>query len=157
MSLGQKIEDVLVSIDETAAAVLFNGEQDITISSRCGMALLDGGPVGHKLEDESLKLLAAGLDDLQKDHCFSAIVDDYNRAAKIIALLNPYMVKLVKVGFIVDNSRRTITLAPESTQDDFYKASLQLPLGEQLEANAGILKSILGADTQISHSVVLHP
>ena len=91
--LWTKIHGILVGIDDAVAAVLFNGQDDITISTRCGMALIDeemGWKSSQGLEDATLIALADGLNDLEKNHCFGAIVGDISRAREALATLQPY-------------------------------------------------------------------
>ncbi len=95
-----QIKGILIGIDDAAAAVLFAGQNDLTISARCGMALLDqeagtytpNGP--HGLEQKFLIALANGLDDLQKGHCHQAILGDRDRAVNVLVLLQPYALKV---------------------------------------------------------------
>lgn len=103
MSLDTYIQGVLIGVDDAAAAVLFSATpNDITISARCGMALMDqangvydpSGP--HGLEAWALNALAAGLDDLQKSHCTGAILGDRDRAVNVLSVLLPYTALLTK-------------------------------------------------------------
>lgn len=92
MTVESQIVDVLLSLDDTAETALFAGQHDVSISTRCGMALLK--PVeldGHRLERKLLQGLGAGLDAIQKGHCYTAILGDYARAQAVIALLGPYI------------------------------------------------------------------
>jgi hypothetical protein len=95
--MDEYIKGILIGIDDASAAALFNGQNDITISARCGMALLDSqrgvyqSNGAHRIEQWALDALAAKLDDIQKDHCIQAIVGDCQRASTVISLLNPYV------------------------------------------------------------------
>lgn len=96
MSITDQIKGILIGADAAAAALLFNGQTDITISARCGMALLDAqgsvyNPDGpHGIELWALDALAGGMNHLQKDHCFQAILGDRDRATKALTVLAPY-------------------------------------------------------------------
>lgn len=102
--LNARIHDLLIGIDMAAATVLFTTGNDITISSRAGMALLDSkygvyDPSGpHGIEQWALDALAAGLDDLEKEHCFQSIYGDQTRWINVATTLMPYVRKLDEMG-----------------------------------------------------------
>lgn len=103
-AVEQKIEDVAVAEDQAAAAALFKDTFDLTISSRCGMALIaqdQGRPVDkeHGWEDDVLQMLGKGLDAAQKDHCLNAILADHQRATDLLSTLHPYVNYLHDIGF----------------------------------------------------------
>lgn len=96
-TLIEKIHGLLVAVDDAAAALVFDGQTDLTISSRCGMALIDGrlgvfDPKGpHGLEQSMLKALGNGLNEIEQQHCFAAILSDDARAAAVRTLLEKYV------------------------------------------------------------------
>ena len=88
---------VLLGIDDAVAAALFDGQTDITVSSRAGMAVLDAA-VGavyleHATEQAALRTLAAALGVLDYEHCMHAIQRDYDRADAVMAELTPYLAR----------------------------------------------------------------
>lgn len=96
-----KVHDSLVGVDQTIAASIFDTGNDITISSRCGMALIDaqlGKYKGSDTEKYLLEGLGKALDEVQTDHCYQAIQGDYERASEILQLLVPYMKFLGKLS-----------------------------------------------------------
>lgn len=102
-ALDHYVMGVLIGADQAAAAVLFSSTQDdITISARCGMALMDSAkqvydPAGpHGIELWALNALAASLDALQKSHCVDAILGDRDRAVNVLSILQPYTAQLSK-------------------------------------------------------------
>ena len=85
------IHGVLVGLDEALAAVAFSSTQnDITISSRCGMAKIDASG----LSEVEAKILIAGADALnalEPGHCVGAIKADAARARATLDLLEPFL------------------------------------------------------------------
>ena len=79
------IHGLLIAIDDAGATLLF-GSNDLTISSRVGMALSDhecgtyaaDGP--HGLPEWAMLALARGLNALQRAHCME-------RPRKIVAVV----------------------------------------------------------------------
>lgn len=90
-SIEEKVHAVLIGVDDAVAAAIFDDQTDLTISSRCGMALMDHTAGA---EGVALRALAEGLDDIQKQHCIGAIQADYARAQAVIAKLQPYVERL---------------------------------------------------------------
>ena len=98
-AIETKILNILVGVDDTAAAVLFDEPSDLTISTRCGMALLDKAGViqdpsiaaVHGIEEKFLVALADGLNAVQKNHCYWAILYDMNKAQGMMDKLSPYL------------------------------------------------------------------
>ncbi len=94
--LEARIKAVLVGADMTAGTILFTTGNDITISARCGMALMDArdgvyDPSGpHGIEQWALIALADALDQVEEDHCMLAIVGDRDRAVDVLTTLMPY-------------------------------------------------------------------
>lgn len=89
----QRILDVLIGVDDAAAALVFSDQTDLTISARCGMAQLDvlrGTVTLPAAEMSGLLELGAGLDRLQAHHCRGAILGDIARAQRVLAELQPY-------------------------------------------------------------------
>ena len=86
---------VLLGIDDAVAAALFDGQTDITVSSRAGMAVLDAAAgashPNHATEQAALRTLAAALGVLDYEHCMHAIERDYERATAALAELAPYI------------------------------------------------------------------
>ena len=100
--LWNRLHAVLIGVDDTAAAVVFSGHTDITISSRCGMALIDelrGAPSSP--ESLALDGIGDGLDTLRAGHCFAAILADVDRAQRVLDLLGPYAVYVTASGLRV--------------------------------------------------------
>lgn len=100
MSIIASIYSAAIGIDETLAALAFNGQSDITISSRCGMALIDiqsgNPPPMSGTEAWLLHHLALVLDDIQKEHCYQALQGDFDRAGAVRAQIQPYLSKIPK-------------------------------------------------------------
>ena len=102
-ALESKILDILIEVDAAAASALFANTTDLTISSRCGMALIDqssgnyspDGP--HGIEQRFLIALGNGLDDLAKQHCYESIVGDLQRAQTVVTTLDPYALVAQKI------------------------------------------------------------
>lgn len=92
MNFWQRFKSVLIEIDNAAAAVAFDGQTGVTISSRCGMAFLDdmrGLP--RTVESRALRALGSELDAVQAGHCVAAILGDAARAQQALDLLGPYV------------------------------------------------------------------
>lgn len=92
MNFWQRLKSVFVGLDNAAAAVAFDGQTDITISSRCGMALIDdmrGLP--RTAESRMLHALGDSLDEIQAGHCVAAVLGDAARAQRVLDLLGPYV------------------------------------------------------------------
>lgn len=79
--------NTLIDLDDAAAALVLQEIPGVTVSSRCGMAVLDheAGVRGDVLEH-----IATALDDIQRGHCFAALLGDLARARAVIHLLEPY-------------------------------------------------------------------
>lgn len=95
MSLDQKIKDILLSVDKLGAAALFDIGTNITISARAGMALIDkrmgrAPDVSLGIEHSMLLALESGLNAVDKDHCFEAILGDCKRAEDALKILSLY-------------------------------------------------------------------
>lgn len=92
------LKGVLIGLDDFATSILFSGSQnDITISARCGMALVDAERGQIRLNEREQAVLMAGaaaLDTLENDHCIGAIRGDYARAQEALAMLEPYVAYL---------------------------------------------------------------
>ena len=86
---------VLLGLDDAVAAALFDGQTDITVSSRAGMAVLDAAAgavyLEHATEQAALRALAAALGVLDYKHCMHAIERDFERATAAMAKLAPYI------------------------------------------------------------------
>ena len=95
---------VLLGIDDSLAAALFDGQTDIAVSSRAGMAVLDEAAgmvyLDHPTEQAALRALAAALGVLDYEHCMHSIERDYERANVALAQLAPY----------IDRARKADTL-----------------------------------------------
>lgn len=105
--LWHRLYAVLIGADDTAAAVVFPGQtNDLTISSRCGMALVDElrGVPPHP---ESLALggIGEGLDELAPGHCFGAILADVARAQQVLDVLGPYAAYVKSSGLKVSHAQ----------------------------------------------------
>jgi len=86
MSILDTIHMALVDLD-FAGEYTIKGESDETISSESGEALMDNGPW-------ALQELAKGLNEIQKDHVYTAIIADYERARDAMNRLQKYYDKL---------------------------------------------------------------
>lgn len=73
---------IAVAVDVFTASILWNS-YDVTISSRCGLALRGVG--GHP---EWMKSLGRLLNKIQANHCELAIQADMQRAKNAIAYLS---------------------------------------------------------------------
>ena len=82
---------ILIGLDDTVDAALFENGDDVTLSCRCGMAKLDK-LMGKPDTAESIALRALGdvLDQMQPGHCFGAVLHDGLRAAGVTTLVTPY-------------------------------------------------------------------
>ena len=90
-AIEAKALEVLIGLDETGSALLFENANDLTISSRAGMAELDflvGKP--ETAEMKALRVIFRTLEELQPGHCFGAILGDLLRAAHVTTELTPY-------------------------------------------------------------------
>ena len=90
-AIEAKALEILIGIDETASAALFEHANDLTISSRAGMAELDarvGRP--ETAETKALRVIFDVLERLQPGHCFGAILGDIARANITLSELGPY-------------------------------------------------------------------
>lgn len=69
---------ILLDLDIFICAIAL-GSTDMTISSRCGLAIRNGTPLRH---------LGRMLNRISKNHCELAIMDDIQRAESAIEVLN---------------------------------------------------------------------
>lgn len=99
MNIADQIRAVLIGVDEAVAAILFKGQTDLTISARCGMAIIDAQQgVPCTLESRALCALGAELNRIDAGHCNSAVLGDDERAAHIRVVLAPYLAVLYAKG-----------------------------------------------------------
>lgn len=95
MTIEDKILSILIGVDDTFSAAVFDTNSDLTISARAGMALIEsrmGWPNGpHGIPSDALIALSSGLDNIEQDHCFGAIIGDTNRAQETITALAMYL------------------------------------------------------------------
>lgn len=91
--MNEYIHAVLIGLDEALAAV-GTIQNDMTISTRCGMAVIDdaiGRPVTEPLAHRILLDGADALDKIEPGHCNNAIRADRDRANAVLAALSPYL------------------------------------------------------------------
>lgn len=93
-ALEERVKTALIGIDD-AVNTVFGGQDDITISARVGMVLIDHErgvcrTEVHGVSECAQIMLAKWLDDLQKDHCKLAIQGDIGRCDAALAKLRPY-------------------------------------------------------------------
>lgn len=89
--LETRAVDIAIALDDTLDAAFFQQGDDVTLSCRCGMAILDklmGKP--DTAEGIALRALGEVLDKLQAGHCFGAVLHDGLRAAGVTTLTTPY-------------------------------------------------------------------
>lgn len=75
--------NVLIGLDQLGAAIFFN-RNDLTISSLCGLVLLDDRWIAilklSSWQVKTLKVLGRVLNWIQANHCPNAILGDQARA-----------------------------------------------------------------------------
>lgn len=90
-NLARRLKSILIAVDDAAAAVVFKDQTDVTISARCGMAMIDrlcGLP--PSAEAFALVDLGVQLDRIDPAHCYAAILGDIDRAQAALDMLAPY-------------------------------------------------------------------
>ena len=96
MTILERIHGILVGVDQAFASIFFVTQNDVTISSRAGMALLEhtANPTlvdpKHGIEGKALLALANSLNKVEKGHCYMAILSDIERANTLLSILSPY-------------------------------------------------------------------